>query len=133
MPKLLVDRFAEDSINQFRAAARIRSDDAQRLAGSGRGAAAVYLWGYVAEMVLKAAWFRLIGYADDRPISLADLRQAVGQYHIPGRHNLHDVELFAGLLVQRETLRYKRNRPYPYEVEIVAESAGWLLSNALLL
>ena len=75
MPKLLVDRFTADSVGQFRAAAHIRNEDAWRLATSGRGSAAIYLWGYAAEMLVKAAYFHLIGFAENRAISLPDLLQ----------------------------------------------------------
>lgn len=166
MPRLLADRFAEDSISQFRTVAHIRNEDAWQLASAGRKSAAVYLRGYVAEMVLKAAWFDLIGYPEHRAISHGDLREAVnmamGDYHISGPGNLHNLSLWAQLLVRhrmklekdyetvnfaaevtthsesvyerwRETLRYKKNCPYSFEVETVARSTGWLLSNSLLL
>ena len=168
MPKLLVDRLAPDSIAEFRAAARIRNEDAWVLARSGRGLAAVYLWGYVAEMILKASWFSLIGFPERRAISPADLRSAVTlgriQYGIqwPGAGRLHAVLNWADLLVQhrialgrpypsprfrtqvlahsqqlytrwRETMRYKKNRAYPSEVRVVAQSSHWLLSNSLRL
>ena len=166
MPKLLVERFTDDSVAQFRAAAHIRNEDAWHLARSGRGAAAIYLWGYAAEMTVKAAWFELLRFPEHRAISLSDLRQAkqvaVGTYGIPWPGNLHHVVHWAELLTQhriasrryysdpdfgrrvldncqrvyerwRETLRYKKNRPYPFEVHAVAASTQWLLGNTLRL
>lgn len=163
MPKLLIHRFAEDSISQFRIAARIRNEDAWRLASAGRCAAAIYLWGYVSEMTLKAAWFALIGFPESRSISPSDLRSArmmaVGTYGIPWAGNLHAVCHWAHLIIThrialghsyfdpgfhiqviehsqrvyerwRETLRYKKNRAYPFEVRVVSESAEWLLLNS---
>lgn len=164
MPKLLVDRFTDDTIRQFRAAARIRNEDAWRLSAAGRGAAAIYLWGYVAEMTLKAAWFELAGFAPDQAVGPRDLRAAVKLaettygIHWPVQGRLHAVWHWAQLVTLhrmaavggyadpsfatavvdysrwvherwRETLRYKKNRPYSFEVRMVAESAGWLLAN----
>ena len=166
MPRLLVDRFAPDTINQFRAAARIREEDALRLAGSGRGTAAVYLWGYAAEMTLKAAWFALIGYPDDKEILPKNLHSAVKtaqvahQIQWPQKGRLHAVHHWALLLTRhrmtlgcgysdpmfgaavvdhsqriykrwRETLRYKRNEAYSFEIRTVAESTRWLVSHSL--
>jgi hypothetical protein len=167
MPKLLADRLPkEDSIRGYRAAARIRDEDARQLAFAGRPAAAVYLWGYVAEMTLKAAWFTLEGVlAEQDPITIADLRRAVdlaenqhliqwlvqGRYHaIPywalllTKHRIaigkpypdprfgmeveqHSVRIYARW---RETMRYKKNRPYPTEVWVVCDSVHWLLANS---
>lgn len=164
MPKVLADRLTVDSISQFRIAARIRSEDAWQLAAAGRSAAAIYLWGYTAEMTLKAAWFRLLGYPENRAISFRDLEAArtlaTARYGIawPGR-NFHAVVHWAELLLQhrialgrsypdprfgrtliehsqsvyerwRETLRYKKNRAYSFEVATVGASAQWLLHNS---
>lgn len=101
MPKLLVERFTDDSVAQFRAAAHVRNEDAWRLATSGRGAAAIYLWGYVAEMTVKAAWFDLIGFPESKAISISDLRSAVrlatGNYRISWQGNLHNIFHWAEL------------------------------------
>jgi hypothetical protein len=113
MPKPLLERCACDSIREFRAAALQRFLDAQELAASGRKTAAIYLWGYAVEMTLKAAYFRLIGFPEARPIAMIDLRSAAangvrlgvawpGQ---PGRYNLHDVEAWASLLINTRASR----------------------------
>jgi hypothetical protein len=108
---LLVARFAPDSIAQFFAAARVRDVDAQQLALAGRGTAAIYLWGYAAEMTLKGAWFALIGFAEDQVISSADLGSAEKQangYLIqwPKAGRWHAIFAWAQLLTQhRITLR----------------------------
>jgi hypothetical protein len=103
MPRLLVERFADDSINQFRMAAYIRNQDAQQLNVAAHHAAAVYLWGYVAEMTLKAAWFQLIGFRPDQPITVRDMHSArglAGQYGISWPGNLHALDAWARLLVE---------------------------------
>jgi len=71
MPMRLLDRCGADSIREFRAAANLRFNDALALAASGRRTAAIYLWGYVAEMSLKAAGFALIGHPETASLSWA--------------------------------------------------------------
>jgi hypothetical protein len=64
MPRRLLERCPPDSIREFRASARQRFDDGLVLAGGGQRTAAIYLWGYTAEMTLKAAYFSLIALAE---------------------------------------------------------------------
>jgi hypothetical protein len=105
MPKLLAARLREDTIRQFRASARLRNEDAWCLATQGKGATAIYLWGYVTEMCLKAAWFSLLGFSENQAITFQDLRiaaqLATNNYGVswPGR-NYHAVFHWAQLLVQ---------------------------------
>ena len=165
MPRRLLDRCQPDCIRQFRAAASQRFDDGPSLAAAGRRTAAIYLWGYTAEMTLKAAYFGFLGFADTdnilwrhhlepaidrgRKMGIAWPRQGAG----------HNVRAWAELLVaaraasaatalptslglevqnrgQRigalwcETLRYRRNHAYLYEVRQVREAAEWFLVNS---
>src|SRR5688572_11560384 len=76
MPRLLVSRCGPDRVGEFRAAAIVRYEDGVSLADGGRRAAAIYLWGYAAEMTLKAAFFTAFGFPANRVISPADLRTA---------------------------------------------------------
>ena len=117
MPRLLVHRLKNDSIREFRAAARIRNEDAWQLALAQRAAAAVYLWGYVAEMILKAAWFDLEGrLRRDDPITFGDLRRAVDlatnahQVSWPVQGRYHAVSCWAQLLTKH---RMVIGKPYP--------------------
>jgi hypothetical protein len=56
----LIARIPTDhTIREFRAAAGLRYREGQRLALTGNRLTAIYLWGYAAEMLLKAAYFRL--------------------------------------------------------------------------
>ncbi len=59
MPRRLLDRCNDDSLREFRAAARQRFNDALVLAANGRRTGAIYLWGYAVEMTLKAAYFSM--------------------------------------------------------------------------
>src|SRR6202008_2021190 len=70
MPRRLIDRCQPDSIREFRASARQRYEDGLALAGAGNRTAAIYLWGYVAEMTLKAAYFSLFGLAEHDAITV---------------------------------------------------------------
>jgi hypothetical protein len=102
LPRLLVNRLKRDSISQFRSAAHLRNREASHLADSGHGAAAIYLWGYAAEMVLKAGWFQLIGFPKDRLIAREDLHSAVERAKDLAIQfvNLHDLFHWAQLLVE---------------------------------
>lgn len=103
MPRRLLDRCLPDSVREFRAAAFQRSQDAHSLAAAGRRTAAIYLWGYAAEMTLKAAYFSALGFPETRPITMGDLRGAVTAalglgVAWPGQ-NLHDLRAWAEFLV----------------------------------
>ncbi len=70
MPKNLIQRLRHDSVAEFEAAALTRFQDGIELEARGRPLAAIYLWGYSAEMTLKAAlfsihWLHLISCSDD--------------------------------------------------------------------
>jgi hypothetical protein len=110
MPRPLPQRFTPDSIREFRASARVRHEDGVSAAEAGRRTAAIYLWGYSAEMTLKAAYFALIGFADRQPITLTDLRaartHAVGVLGVTWpTHSLHDLRGWADSIVAERTVR----------------------------
>lgn len=69
MPRRILERCNPDSIREFRAAARQRYDDALVLAAEGRRTAAIYVWGYAAEMTLKAAYFSFLGHPESAAIT----------------------------------------------------------------
>ena len=169
MPRRLLARCSDDSIREFLAAASARFNDGLALAGQGRRTAAIYLWGYTAEITLKAAYFRLLGIPDTQIITVrGDIRPAIDH----GRRTFgiawppagegHNVRAWAELLVAaraaaagtalpiaiargvqrcgqrieplwRETLRYRKNHAYAYEMNQVRESAEWLLVHSSVL
>lgn len=105
MPKRLVARRRPDSIREFRLAARQRFDDGLALVAADRRAGAIYLWGYAAEMTLKAAYFALTGMADGDEIPLKghlypaiERGKALG-VDWPGPGQGHNVRAWAELLV----------------------------------
>jgi hypothetical protein len=105
VPKLLVERFTDDSISQFRISGSIRYKDAWELYYSGRLTAAIYLWGYAVEMALKVAWFsNVLQYDDARIIQRSDLNQArdlaKNTYGLPWQGGLHNLESWANLINQ---------------------------------
>jgi hypothetical protein len=105
----------DHSIREFRAAAGMRYHEARRLAVLGDRLAAIYLWGYAAEMLLKAAYFRLIGRAPTQPITVSDLltakQYAKNQLGLVWHGNLHDLSRWRDLLVEERRLR---NLAYPF-------------------
>jgi hypothetical protein len=102
MPRTLLQRCQADNILEFRLASQERASDAQALAAAERRTGAIYLWGYVAEMTLKAAYFQIIGFADSQRITMADLnaaRLSAPRLGVAPLANLHDLRGWAELLV----------------------------------
>ncbi|MCI0701842.1 MAG: hypothetical protein L0241_12230 [Planctomycetia bacterium] len=107
MPRLLPERFATECIREFDLAATERYADAAAIVTARRRTAAIYLYGYVVEMLLKAAYFRLVGYGDADPIDVVALRAAVGESSasmsrtlgLPGTRNFHDLSAWVNLIV----------------------------------
>ena len=106
MPKRLLDRLGRDCIRGFRSAARERFIDGLEAEAKGRRTASIYLWGYAAEMTLKAAYFSAIGFSEARPIEFVDLRNArnagIGVYRLdwPEKGKFHNIRAWAELLVE---------------------------------
>lgn len=105
MPRRLLARCQPDSISEFRAAARQRYDDGLAASVAGRRLAAIYLWGYSAEMVVKAAYFTFIGLGEAVPITWGGhLQPAIARGQTlgiawPGGGAGHNVRAWAELLV----------------------------------
>ena len=72
----------------------------------GRRTAAIYLWGYAAEMTVKAAYFSVFGFDDADRITTADLYAAKNRSEQPPFNikwdpkNLHNVGAWAEFLVE---------------------------------
>ena len=106
MPRRLLDRLRPDSILEFRAAARQRFDDGLVEEAAARPTAAIYLWGYTAEMTLKAAYFDALGFTEDQEITRIDLNKAVefgksSMVSWPKKGQLHCIRAWAETLVVR--------------------------------
>ena len=110
MPIALRDRLRPDSIAEFRRAAAERFLDGEAAAAAARRTAAIYLWGYAAEMTIKAAYFSLIGHRAAQTITRQDLDGAkaiaIKTHKVSWSHpgNLHNVAAWAELLVTVRSL-----------------------------
>lgn len=165
MPRRLIDRCQPDSIREFRLAARQRFNDGLALAGAGQRTGAIYMWGYAAEMTVKAAYFSIIGIASTATVTWGGhLQPAImrgRQMNIawPQQGAGHNIRAWIELLIAvrahsvvtqyappfdmqlqrrgqrleylwRETLRYRKNYAYEFEMRQAREAAEWLLANA---
>jgi hypothetical protein len=136
MPKPLPARWRPECIREFRASARQRFDDGMALAAAGRRTGAIYMWGYCAEMLLKAAYFSLKGFSDNAPITWkADIAPAIHwakTFHkIAWKGNSgHDVIGWAELLVAE---RAATAPPHPLgrEVQAYGQRIGRTWSESL--
>lgn len=105
MPRRLLERCRPDSIREFRAAALRRFHDGLVLTVNGNRTGAIYLWGYAAEMILKSAYFSLIGVTETAPITWdGHLLPAIvrgREMHLawPRQGQGHNVAAWAELLV----------------------------------
>lgn len=139
MPRRLPARWQPESIREFRASARERFADALALAGQGRRTGAIYLWGYSAEMVLKAAYFAVLGRSetdvltwpgDLLPAIDAGRRMGIAWPHAGQGHN---VRAWAELLVAQRAAT--PGAAYPpllgQEVQACGQSIGQLWSETL--
>jgi hypothetical protein len=121
--------------------------------GSGSEGAAIYLWGYVVEMLMKCAYFRIFGVARHVDTSFAR-SQAVTLARGYRRRNDHDLNYWvfilerarcsqarpldpalAGALTVKvrtlashwnEALRYRDAQPTEHEVHEVLECVEWV-------
>ena len=104
MPRPLLARLKADSIAEFRAAAIERFRDGKAAAARDRRTAAIYLWGYTIEMLIKAAYFQVNGFQAEQIVAMRDLRDAVrfgvsNQIIWPQQGQLHSIRAWAQTLV----------------------------------
>lgn len=104
MRKGLLERCRPDSIREFRAAARQRFNEGLMLATHGYRTGAIYLFGYTAEMILKAAYFsRKLADTDEirwKEEILPAIRMGPGlSIRWPPQGQGHNVRAWAELLI----------------------------------
>ena len=90
----------------------MRLTEADFLATNGMRLASLYLFGYAAEMTIKAAYFRVEGFGDNDPIGMPQLRAAQSRgatLGLPKARNFHDLSWWGGLLVE---CRLAMGRPF---------------------
>ncbi len=139
MPKILPDRWQPESIREFRASALERYNDGLASAAAGRRTGAIYLWGYCAEMLLKAAYFPLAGIAEDAPLSwqqhiLPAMNRGRNsfQIHWPYPGQGHNVRAWAELLVAERAVAGAAYPPsFGTDVQRSGQQTGSLWSETL--
>jgi hypothetical protein len=139
MPRRLLARWQPESIREFRASARQRFEDGLALAAAGHRTGAIYVWGYTAEMLLKAAYFSLLGRpemagltwgADILPAINADRGMGIA-WPLAGQG--HNVRAWAELLIAERAATPGAAYPYPFDREVQerGQTIGELWSEAL--
>lgn len=105
----------DDSVANFERASRRNYLDAEALRRAERRFGAIYLYGYAVEMTLKAAYFRTLFVARGMSVTTKTNRKTRNdEWHLrhqlsspaspslfAERHNQHDIEVWALLLVWR--------------------------------
>jgi hypothetical protein len=142
MPRSLPARWQPESIREFRAAALRRYEEGISLALAGREyrTGAIYLWGYAAEMTLKAAYFRLLGLAETAVIGWgANILPAINRgrnvlgvvWPVPGQG--HNVRAWADLLIaERAAMLGAAYAPvFGLQVQECGQNIGSLWSETL--
>lgn len=115
MPPLSAALYGSDTIAEFERAARQRFDEGVSLASAGFYGGAIYLHGYVVEMLLKAAGYKLFGLGatdpveDQRPI----VEEWIAEYILGSKKKPrpHDLDAWARWLIFFRTSIL--GRPYP--------------------
>ena len=139
MPKRLKDRWRPESIREFWAAARLRYNDGLALAGQNRRTGAIYMWGYSAEMALKAACFSLT-LGDTIPITWGShihpaihRGRTVHQIAWPNQGAGHNVRAWAELVVAEHAARPGRefDPDTARQLQICGQRVGQLWSETL--
>ena len=139
MPKRLPARWQPESIREFRASARWRFDEGMALAAAGYRSGAIYLWGYSAEMILKAAYFSLLGRAETDSLTwVGDILPAIyagraRKIDWPYQGQGHNVRAWAELLVAEHAATPGAAYPplFGQEVQACGQSIGQLWSETL--
>lgn len=134
MPRRLLTRCQPDSIREFRVSAGRRYDDGLTAAAGGRGLAAIYLWGYCAEMLLKAAYFSLVGVGEVTSLQLSvHIKPAIqrgrglGIAWPPGGQG-HNVRAWAELLILERANHPNPAMAYPVDFGAQVQANGQRIS-----
>jgi hypothetical protein len=128
----LLDRISpRETWADLESAADERYRDAERLAAApkSRRTGAVYLLGYVFEMLVKAAYYRFVGLAATQDVSpvLRGMPTRARYLNLPWQGNRHNVGSLADLLVFE---RRAQGRPLPTALEAQLVGFAWAVANA---
>ena len=93
-----------ETVRGFEAAAEEKYEDGFNLMASSSPGNGLYLMGYAAEMLLKSAYFRLIGLGETVPITRQHLQQARSEAKSAGvvtvDEQFHNVEFWGELIIK---------------------------------
>jgi hypothetical protein len=113
MSKTLAEQLGYDTISRFVKSAPLRLEEGDVLSKDYR-LAAIYLYGYAAEMILKAAYFKNLRYPVIAEIDRDTRNRAMAVAQVNGfmHRDPHDIAGWARLLVwDRATLRTPAYEP----------------------
>jgi hypothetical protein len=119
MAKPLAGRYGPDTIRKYERAAAERFKEAEWLASAGYNLAALYFYGYTVEMLIKAAYFRLLRYGVTVEIDRDARNRVMLRARQSGLMNYepHDLVGWAKLLISdKETLL-----PPPYHTKFAEQ------------
>ena len=115
MPPLTLTLYGPDTIAEFERAARQRFDEGVALASAGFHGGAIYLHGYVAEMLLKAASYKLFGLGATDPVEdkRSIVEEWIAEYVLVSKKKPrpHDLDAWAQWLIYFRTAIL--GTPYP--------------------
>lgn len=101
------------------AQARFHDGLALAISGEDRRLAAIYLFGYAVELLLKSAFFRILGFDRVTPV---DLQRIKSHQVWIGRTNLHNLVALRTVLIEQKKLT---GHPYdPVFAAQLAEAVG---------
>jgi hypothetical protein len=125
MPLPLADQLGFDSIFRFERSAPMRLEEGDLLSKEHR-LAAIYLYGYAAEMILKAAYFRNLRHNPLAEIERAFLSRAMAAAKLRGMMNggLHDIAGWAEFLVWDKATLHAPAYGRDLSREIVSKAAA---------
>lgn len=105
MPIRSLFRSVPETILGFEAAAEEKYEDGFNLMATASQGNGVYLMGYAAEMLLKSAYFRVVGLGHNVPITRNELNQARSDANllmvIADVESFHNVAFWSELIVKK--------------------------------
>jgi len=115
MPVRSLAQSTPETIQGFEAASEEKYEDGFNLMATASPGNGIYLMGYAAEMLLKAAYFRVIGLAATVPITRQHLRNARAEAAIlgvvPDDEQFHNVAFWGEIVIKKRTQQARALSP----------------------
>jgi hypothetical protein len=104
----IIGKIGPDTLPRLARAAERRCAEADWLDEQGHHLAALYFYGYVAEIVLGGAYFKMKGYNAKDEITPEELRNAIARAKSPSLmlDKSHPVDGWAPLLIEERSILY---------------------------